>query len=57
MTMSYANSPYFLPNRQPADVESTGSVGDQVATPLVNPNYTQEENPPDYEIVISTDLG
>jgi hypothetical protein len=43
-------------NRQPADVESTGSVGDPVATPLVNPNYTNE-NPPDYEIVVSTDLG
>lgn len=47
---------HFLSNRQPADVESTGSVGDLVATPLVNPNYTNE-NPPDYEIVVSTDLG
>lgn len=45
--------------RKPADVErnNAGSVDGTVEAPLVNPIYDNNQNPPDYEMVVSMEIG
>ena len=42
--------------RKPGDAESIGSMSGMVDTPLFNPIY-DNNNPPDYELVVSTELS
>lgn len=44
-------------NRKTGDTQSNGSVGGALDAPLVNPIYDNNKNPPDYEIVASTEVG